>query len=82
MCSSRVDISWVLFNSLLYFLFVSEHGRGADFERRSPFRKVFRDRNVAHLSGRLDRGFLVVLGPSVRCVEQIRSLCKHFPYPL
>src|SRR5207302_9243262 len=77
-----IDITWSLSDSPLYFLFSSQHGRSADFEKRSVFEKVFCHRNTADLSGRLDCGLVVALGPSVRCVEQIRSLFKHFPYLL
>src|SRR5256885_7990311 len=55
----------------------SEHARSADFDRRSAFKYVFRDRNVSHLIGCFDYFFLVVLWPSVRVVEQIRSLGNH-----
>src|SRR6266568_322160 len=81
-CARGVDTLRIFPDSLLHFFFVSEHGRRADFERRSVFKKVFGDRNIANLSGGLDRGLVVALGPSVRCVEQVRSLFKHFPYLL
>jgi len=80
MCSRRLDIIRIVSNSFLYLLSTSEHCGSADFERRSIFEKVFRDRNAADLSCTLDRGLMVVRGPIVRCVEQLRSLCKHFPY--